>query len=200
MYRLCWHLIWTPGTGCRFLSDTTQKLHFPDEESLPRKPSNLSPRWFFSGLPSGTNQLGQDNAQGKLSTDAPSIGMKSMICDDVTSNKKPRPKPYSPCYQGYRQYQAKQSHSIHGPAICTYIYHTIQPNVGKHTIHGWYGNAMECYYQGRITQFHDQWGLSFNCYVVGSLAQIKAHFKSSFAQTVRNSWLPCLNNLYKYIK
>ena len=28
---------------------------------------------------------------------------------------------------------------IHGTGICTYIYHTNQPNVGKYTIHGWYG-------------------------------------------------------------
>ena len=169
----------TPGPGCRCLSDTTQKLQFPDEESLPRKPSNLSPRWFFSGLPSGTNQLGQDNAQGKLSTDAPSIEVKSMICDDGTSNKQLRPKPYSPCYQGYRHYQAKQSHSIHGPAICTYIEHTIQPNVGKHNIHGWYGNATI-----KVKS------LSF---MINEDYILTATWSEVSPKSGRNSWLPCLN-------
>ena len=28
---------------------------------------------------------------------------------------------------------------LHGTGIFTYIYHTNQPNVGKHTIHGFYG-------------------------------------------------------------
>ena len=31
------------------------------------------------------------------------------------------------------------SHSIYGTGIFTYIYHKNQPNVGKYTIHGWYG-------------------------------------------------------------
>ena len=31
------------------------------------------------------------------------------------------------------------THTIHGTGIFTYIYHKNQPNVGKYTIHGWYG-------------------------------------------------------------
>ena len=31
------------------------------------------------------------------------------------------------------------THRIHGTGIFTYIYHKNQPNVGKYTIHGWYG-------------------------------------------------------------
>ena len=30
-------------------------------------------------------------------------------------------------------------HSIHGTGIFAYIYHKNQMNVGKYTIHGWYG-------------------------------------------------------------
>ena len=30
-------------------------------------------------------------------------------------------------------------HRIHGTGIFTYIYHEFKPNVGKYTIHGWYG-------------------------------------------------------------
>ena len=33
----------------------------------------------------------------------------------------------------------EDSHTIHGTGIFTYIYHENQPNVGKYTIHGWYG-------------------------------------------------------------
>ena len=36
----------------------------------------------------------------------------------------------------------KQSHTIHGTGIFTYIYHQNQPTVGKYTIHGWYGMGM----------------------------------------------------------
>ena len=35
-----------------------------------------------------------------------------------------------------------QSHRIHGTGIFTYIYHKNQPNVGKYTIHGSYGNGL----------------------------------------------------------
>ena len=31
------------------------------------------------------------------------------------------------------------THRIHGAGIFTYIYHRFKPNVGKYTIHGWYG-------------------------------------------------------------
>ena len=31
------------------------------------------------------------------------------------------------------------THSIHGTGIFTYIYHKIQPNVGRYIILGWYG-------------------------------------------------------------
>jgi len=31
------------------------------------------------------------------------------------------------------------AHSIHGTGIFTYIYYKHQPNVGKYTVHGWYG-------------------------------------------------------------
>ena len=34
------------------------------------------------------------------------------------------------------------SHSIHGTGILAYIYHKIQPNVGRYSMHGWYGYEM----------------------------------------------------------
>jgi len=44
--------------------------------------------------------------------------------------------------------------------IFTYIYHKNQPNVGKYTIHGWYGNGWKmtfplgmAYFQGKNCKF-----------------------------------------------
>ena len=37
----------------------------------------------------------------------------------------------------------KQSHTIHGTGIFTYIYHQNQPTVGKYTIHELYGNGFQ---------------------------------------------------------
>ena len=34
------------------------------------------------------------------------------------------------------------THTIHGTGIFTYIYYKNQPNVGKYTIHGWYGSLL----------------------------------------------------------
>ena len=33
----------------------------------------------------------------------------------------------------------RHTHTIHATGIFTYMYHKNQPNVGKYTIHGWYG-------------------------------------------------------------
>ena len=41
-------------------------------------------------------------------------------------------------------FQEVGSHRIHGTGIFTYIYHKNQPNVGKYTIHGWYGGVCKC--------------------------------------------------------
>ena len=55
------------------------------------------------------------------------------------------------CPQKFRPWKPKKKHSskgdkltnpsqsIHGNGIFTYIEHKYQPNVGKYTIHGWYG-------------------------------------------------------------
>ncbi len=38
-----------------------------------------------------------------------------------------------------KTHTSQYAHMLHGTGIFTYIYHTNQPNVGKHTIHGFYG-------------------------------------------------------------
>ena len=49
------------------------------------------------------------------------------------------------------------SQTIHGTGIYPYIYHKNQPNVGKYTIHGWYGCCQGTYQTTFEKQLRSTW-------------------------------------------
>ena len=79
------------------------------------------------GLPGESYPVGKQGYNTLLRNEKPN---SSNGCDRYSLSQKSAEFSYIPC-------------RIHGTnGIFTYIYHKNQPNVGKYTIHGWYGYGM----------------------------------------------------------
>ena len=81
------------------------------------------------------------------------------------------------------------SHSIHGTGIFAYIYHQIQPNVGKYSMHGWYGYEMiQTYFDAHRNSNTDAYPMLSTC--------LHSYQGSSEGQWIQNPrvW-QCVSNI-----